>query len=59
MQLKEFITRVAFVAFCIGVLLHLFYPRYEFIDARHRCNTVSGAVEEYSNCSYNRGWSTN
>jgi hypothetical protein len=52
MHIKEFIIKVSFVTFCLGVLLYLFYPCYEFIDETHRVNTITGRVDYYESQYY-------
>jgi hypothetical protein len=54
--LVDFIIKSGFVTICIGWLLFNFYPCYQFIDATHRCNTVTGEVEYYNNNGYRNGW---
>lgn len=56
MCLKEFIIKLALITFCLWLLLDLFIPKYEFIDAKHRVNKITGKSEYYSDQSYNVGW---
>lgn len=54
--LDNFFTRCAFVTICVMMILSSYYPRYEFLDATHRVDTITGKSEFYSNHSYDRGW---
>lgn len=47
MPIIEFIKRSVVVTLCIGSLLYFFYPRYEFIESKIRCNRVTGDVDRY------------
>jgi hypothetical protein len=56
----NFFTRCLFMTICMTIglsyLLGTYYPRYEFIDATHRVNKVTGKSEYYSSNSYDKGW---
>lgn len=51
-----FFLKSVIITMCLSYLFSSFYPRYEFLDAKHRCDKISGKVEYYSDCSYDRGW---
>lgn len=55
-EIKTFIKKSLIVTLCIGVLLYLFVPRYEFFDKTHRGDRISGKSEYYFSYAGTRKW---
>jgi len=56
MTTVKFAKRVIIVTLAIAFLMYFFFPRYQFIDEKHRVNIVNGKSEYYSKEPYNMGW---
>ena len=44
-----FFMKCLIITFFIGFLFSCCYPKYDFIDAKHRCNKITGKSEYYFN----------
>lgn len=55
MRMKDFIIKCCVVTLCVTWLLYLFFPRYEFTDATHVANRITGKIHYYTTSGYSTG----